>query len=103
MPQPIHGIMHHMKATPLLIDKRTFAAGFVQIVVWQVPQPVPPSEHRFKYRLVYVVDGARVVGYDNERGKGDHRHLGDEEMPYTFVDVPTLLDDFWVDVTETWQ
>ncbi|MFZ5594773.1 MAG: toxin-antitoxin system TumE family protein [Pseudomonadota bacterium] len=72
----------------------------MQIIIWRVPQPVPPSEHGFKYRLVYVVDGARVVGYDNERGKGDHKHLGEEEMPYAFVDVPILLRDFWNDVME---
>jgi hypothetical protein len=47
-----------------------------------------------------VVDGRRVVGYDNERGKGDHRHLGDREAPYAFVDVQTLLRDFWTDVLE---
>ncbi len=89
-----------MSATPILIDKHAFGAGFVQIIIWRVPQPVPPSEHGFKYRLVYVVDGARVVGYDNERGKGDHKHLGEEEMPYAFVDVPILLRDFWNDVME---
>ena len=63
-----------------------------------VPRPVPPSEHGFKYRLVFVRDGVRVVGYDNERGKGDHRHLGDTERPYRFKDVPKLLDDFMRDV-----
>lgn len=89
-----------MSATPILNDKHAFGSGFAQIVVWQVPQPVPPSEHGFKYRMVYVVDGARVVGYDNERGKGDHKHVGEEEMPYVFVDVPTLLRDFWNDVME---
>ncbi|MEK7075072.1 MAG: DUF6516 family protein, partial [Patescibacteria group bacterium] len=42
----------------------------------------PPSEHPFKYRLAFVHDGKRIVGYDNERGKGDHKHLGKKEMPY---------------------
>jgi len=87
-----------MSATPILSDKRAFGRGVVQVVVWQVPQSVPPSAHRFKYRLVYVRDGRRVVGYDNERGKGDHRHLGDTQRSYRFVDVPTLLRDFWNDV-----
>jgi len=58
----------------------------IEAVVWQVPQPVPPSIHPYKYRLVYVVDGARVVGYDNERGKGDHKHLRDTQLPYVFTD-----------------
>jgi hypothetical protein len=57
-----------MKAKELLRIKESFGAGFVEIMIWQVPEPVPPSEHPYKYRLVYVVDGKRVVGYDNERG-----------------------------------
>ncbi|MFM8445155.1 MAG: DUF6516 family protein [Methylococcus sp.] len=48
----------------------------IEMVVWRVPQPVPPSVHPYKYRLVYIVEGIRVVGFDNERGKGDHCHFG---------------------------
>jgi hypothetical protein len=68
------------------------------MVVRQVPKPVPPSEHSFKYRLVFVRDGERVVGYDNERGKGDHKHLGQRELLYKFVDIETLMADFLRDV-----
>ncbi len=68
------------------------------MVVWRVPMPVPPSEHLFKYRLVFVRDGQRIVGYDNERGKGDHRHLGEKERAYRFVDEAKLLEDFWQDI-----
>lgn len=89
-----------VKARPVLNEKRAHGRGFVQIVVWQVPRPVPPSDHGFKYRMVYVVDGVRRVGYDNERGKGDHRHIGDRELPYQWVDVATLIRDFWQDVLE---
>jgi Family of unknown function (DUF6516) len=83
----------------LLLKTRTqHAAGTVEMVVWQVPESVPPSGHRFKYRLVYVVAGQRVVGYDNERGKGDHKHLRERELPYRFKDVDTLMRDFLADV-----
>lgn len=75
---------------------------FAELVVWRVPEPVPPSAHRFKYRLVYIVDGVRVIGFDNERGKGDHRHDGGEETPYHFLDVDRLLDDF-VAAVESWR
>lgn len=68
--------------------------AMVCMVIWAVPSPVPPSGHRFKYRLVYIEHGRRIIGFDNERGKGDHWHDGDEESPYTFVDVPTLIRDF---------
>ena len=37
-------------------------------VVWKVPAPVPPTEHGYKYSAVYVLDGVRVVGFDNECG-----------------------------------
>lgn len=85
-------------ATLVYRERRQHGAGLVDMVVWAVPQPVPPSTHGFKYRLVYVVGGVRVVGYDNERGKGDHRHLGGAELAYRFVDVQTLLADFMADV-----
>ena len=89
-----------MKATPVHSFKQAFGVGRIEGVIWQVPEPVPPSEHRYKYRLVYVVAGERMVGYDNERGKGDHKHLRDAEIAYHFVDVPTLLADFMKDLQE---
>jgi hypothetical protein len=89
-----------VNADLLYREKRTYAGGIVEMVVWCVPEPVPPSEHPFKYRLVFVRDGKRLVGYDNERGKGDHRHLGATELPYLFVDETRLLEDFWRDVME---
>ncbi|HOB92591.1 MAG TPA: DUF6516 family protein [Aquabacterium sp.] len=85
-------------AALLLKSRQAHGAGVVELVVWRVPEPVPPSEHGFKYRLVYVVQGQRVVGYDNERGKGDHRHLGERELPYRFSTVDQLLADFMADV-----
>ncbi|MDR6192444.1 hypothetical protein QE372_004759 [Agrobacterium pusense] len=64
----------------------------VEIVVWKVPEPVSP--HLFKYRLFYGKDGRRFVGFDNKRGKGDHRHLDGEEHPYMFTTTHALLSDF---------
>jgi hypothetical protein len=59
--------------------------GVLELVIWRVPHPVPPTSHGFKYRAAYVVGGVRLVGFDNERGKGDHRHIGGAELPYTFT------------------
>ncbi|MGC2048762.1 MAG: DUF6516 family protein [Gallionella sp.] len=81
-------------------EKRSYAVGIVEIVVWRVPEPVTPSAYPYKYRLVFVRSGKRVVGYDNERGKGDHRHFGKKKMLLRFVDEAQLLDDFWRDVKE---
>ena len=68
--------------------------GAIELVIWRVPQPVPPTEHGYKYRAVYSVNGVRVVGFDNERGKGDHRHLHGRELPYRFTSVDALVEDF---------
>jgi Family of unknown function (DUF6516) len=68
--------------------------GVIELVVWRVPEPVPPSEHGFKYRAAYAIDGVRVVGFDNERGKGDHCHIRGAERRYTFISVDQLIEDF---------
>lgn len=39
-----------------------------------------------------------MVGHDNERGKGDHRHLQDKEEPYIFTTPEQLIADFLADV-----
>jgi hypothetical protein len=87
-----------MKATLLHHSRTAHRNGIVEAVVWRVPQPVPPSEHPFKYRLVYVVNGQRIVGYDNERGKGDHKHVREQELPYAFTSPQQLMLDFLADV-----
>lgn len=89
-----------MKAVLIHQFKQAHGKGRIEGVIWRVPEPVPPTRHGYKYRLVYVENGIRLVGYDNERGKGDHRHEGSREMPYRFVDMPTLLRDFLKDVEE---
>ena len=76
--------------------------AFVEVVVWGVPKPVPPAGHPFKYRLAYVVEGECVVRYDNERGKGDHRHVGGKESDYAFSDPDQLMRDFNADI-ERWN
>jgi hypothetical protein len=76
--------------------------SLIEMVVWHVPVAVPPSGHCYKYRLVYVVAGQRVIGFDNERGKGDHHHVGSAELPYVFQGVDRLIDDF-IEEVERWK
>ena len=88
-----------MDAELVVSDKIVFDDGAIQeIIIWLLPAPVPPAMHRFKYRLFYGFPGRRLVGYDNERGKGDHRHFGNDEQPYSFRGWEMLLDDFLADV-----
>jgi hypothetical protein len=90
--------------TELLFRKRDGLSEtvFVEMVIWRVPDPVPGSGHGFKYRLALVADGVCLLRYDNEAGKGDHKHIGEREVPYCFTDLTTLQADFWKDV-ETWR
>ena len=88
------------EAVLLLRRKRVYDDGAIsEVVLWQLPGPVLGLLHPFKYRLFYGTPGSRIVGYDNERGKGDHRHLDGVEEPYVFEGVDKLLDDFEADVT----
>lgn len=86
--------------TSALVRRRVVLApdAFVEVAIWRVSQPVPPSAHVFKYRLAYVVAGQCVVRYDNERGKGDHRHVGAVTTPYTFSTPDQLMADFDADI-----
>jgi hypothetical protein len=92
-----------MKATPIARSKEVHDDGaIVEVVIWELPEPVPPSQHRYKYRLYYGLAGQDRVRYDNERGKGDHRHISGQESVYEFVSVEKLLDDFERDI-EAWS
>ena len=90
-----------MKAIRAFYDRAEYPDGaIVEMSIWIVPDCVPGSSHAFKYSLYYGYPGRRVVGYDNERGKGDHRHLGDREESYRFSNVEALIAEFLSDVKQ---
>ena len=92
-----------MKAEALAHERHVLAEdAFAEIVIWRLPQPAEGSTHRFKYRLVLIVGGECVLRYDNESGKGDHRHAGKVETAYAFSSYEKLLADFWADV-QAWR
>ena len=87
------------KATRIFYDKTVLPDGaVVELVIWQLPKTDTERPHGLKYRLFYGREGVRLVGYDNERGKSDHKHLGDKESRYRFVSVEKLIADFLTDV-----
>ena len=95
--------MQYMQAVLLAHAKEVRDDGsIVEVVIWELPEPLPPSTHRYKYRLHYGIAEASRVRYDNERGKGDHRHIGEREDDYAFVTLEQLLEDFRRDV-EGWR
>jgi hypothetical protein len=72
--------------------------AFAELVLWQIPRPLAGSRHRYKYRLAYVVRDVCVLRYDNESGKGDHRHYGSSERAYSFSTPEKLIADFQRDI-----
>jgi hypothetical protein len=91
--------MSNIRAVELFRQRIVFAESrFAELVLWQVPKPVAGSTHAFKYRLAYVVKGECVLRYDNEAGKGDHRHWQGKELAYGFTTPEQLLADFQRDI-----
>ncbi|MEK6951840.1 MAG: DUF6516 family protein [Nanoarchaeota archaeon] len=83
-------LLHHKKDI-------TKEGDIIERKVWKIdkgnnfPQGI-------KYSLVYVHNNKRILGYDNEQGKGHHRHYYQIEELYQFIDFVKLLDDFENDV-----
>ena len=87
------------KAVLIFHRKRLFDDGSIsEIKLWQVPVAVRGSGHAFKYSLFYGCPGQRWISYDNEPGKGDHRHYGAREERYSFTTPEQLMADFLADV-----
>ena len=87
-------------AQPVLNYRRDLPNGdIIQVVVWLLSEPLSGSSHPYKYRLHYQkADDFDYIRYDNERGKGDHRHIGGNEEPYRFESVKKLAQDFYADI-----
>lgn len=94
-----YGNAHHMNARRVFHDRMEYSDGAIlEMTIWAVPVPVKGSARSLKYSLFYGRPGRRIVGYDNERGKGDHRPLGDTEEPYAFTTPEALLAASLADV-----
>ena len=89
-----------MAARLLYREKYIYADGAIrEMVLWQLPQKTPDRPHGLKYRLYYGLgDGTGLVRFDNESGKGDHKHVGSQEENYHFNDVETLVADFLAEI-----
>ena len=88
-----------MKAVELIHARMAYSEySFAELMLWRLPKPLEGSRHRYKYRLAYVVRGECVLRYDNETGKGDHRHFKGEENAYMFTTTERLIADFQNDI-----
>ena len=72
----------------------------IDVVIWQLPAPTSDRPHGLKYRLWAGKEGKTLVRYDNESGKGDHKHVGpgETEVPYEFKSMEQLVSDFLADI-----
>ncbi len=88
------------KAKLIIKDRFEFQDGsLVELKLWGVPKS-KDKPHGYKYSLVYIVKGKRVIGYDNAEGKGDHKHYVDNEILYNFKNINELIKDFLKDINK---
>lgn len=83
-----------MKAIQLFRRKFQRGTVIVEMVIWHLPRATADRPHGIKYRFYCGRGDECLVRYDNEAGKGDHRHYGEREESYTFAGVEQLIEDF---------
>ncbi|WP_281977955.1 toxin-antitoxin system TumE family protein [Pseudorhizobium flavum] len=89
-----------MAPARLILDRKLLLddGRIIQIRVWRLPEVDAERPHGLKYSLFFGRAGERIIGYDNEKGKGDHRHYRSREEPYRFSSLEQLIRDFENDV-----
>jgi hypothetical protein len=89
-----------MPRADLVIHRREVEpdGSLVEIKVSRVSRN-PRQPYGFKYSLVYIVEGRRILGYDNAHGR-DHRHIRGQGSPYHFVSPAGLVEDFLRDLKD---
>jgi len=83
-----------MNSSLLFSEKRiTPENDIIEIKIWKVTKNENFKEG-IKYSLVYIHKSKRILGYDNERGKGHHEHRYDKEKKILFTTWNELLIKF---------
>ena len=89
------GTIANMRIALLIRERIPFGEdAFAELVLWRLSSPVPGSSHQFKYRLAFVLRDECVLRYDNETGKGDHKHTISRKSKYVFESPEKLIQDF---------
>jgi predicted transcriptional regulator len=72
---------------------RNISAGGsgVEVVIWRVPDPGSPGGHRASCRLVYVLNGKRLLALENENGNCKRRFTGAPDIPQILMDDDIAL------------
>ncbi|MEW6056483.1 MAG: DUF6516 family protein [Bdellovibrionota bacterium] len=84
-----------MKARQLFWQKSRLQDRYVvELNIHEVGDPVRyPDGVKYGLACVDLVTRKRIL-MDNHHPKGPHVHLDNIEVPYSFQDVPTLINDF---------
>ena len=82
---------------PVFEHKHKEGEYTVDIKIYKVPKDKFFPEG-FKYTLVLIKSGKRIIGYDNHERRGHHIHRGKREFVYKFVDEWKLISDFQSDI-----
>lgn len=83
----------------VLVHKQIEENGdIIQIRIFSVPCSEKNREG-VSYTLVYIRNGERLMGFDNfegheKDGKRHHKHIREQIIAYTFVDIWRLINDF---------
>lgn len=72
--------------------------NIIEVKMWEMATPTADKPYGYKYSLVYIVNGVRVIGYDNAEGRGDHRHYRETARPYRFKNLSQLVADLYEDI-----
>ena len=86
-----------MKAKLVFHTKTVKGDEIVEVKIWQMLKSLN-RPHGIKFSVVYIKGGKRLLGYDNAKQKGYHRHFLDIEEPYEFVNIWNLIEDFKSDL-----
>lgn len=92
-------IIHSSKLT--LVQRETQVVAIAELKIWKVAKSKDYPEGT-KYSLFFVLKdtGEILVGFDNHKPKGHHKHQNGLESNYDFQNMNKLTDDFWDEVNK---
>ena len=90
-------LLYHSKLT--LIHSETKMIAISELKVWEVDDLYSCPEG-IKYSLFCIdrITGKIIIGLDNHKPKGPHKHINGKEELYSFSNYEKLVNDFWIEV-----
>ncbi|MBC7539410.1 MAG: hypothetical protein H7281_11360 [Bacteriovorax sp.] len=90
-------LLYHSKLT--LIHSVSKMIAIAELKVWKVDDfHAYPEGIKYSFFCVDRTSGSIIIGLDNHKPKGPHKHLNGIEEPYQFNDCDHLVNDFWNEV-----